>query len=73
LCGIDALEAWSDLRRLSSVINYLPAGYLSWNAQRAASLPNLLTYPQTEVTTNGANVPSRSTSTIFTDKLFWQP
>jgi len=70
LCGIDPLESWSDMRRLGI---FIPAGYLSWNAQRAASLPNVLTYPQSEVTTNKANVPERNTTTIFTEKLFWQP
>ena len=72
LCGVDALEAWSDLRRGVLV---LPAGYLSNNPTAAASLPNVLTYPQTEFTTNSANIPTpvRSTTSIFTEKLFWQP
>ena len=70
LCGIDAIESWSDLRRGVLV---LPAGYLSNNAVRAASLPNVLPYPQTEITTNGANLPVRSKDDIFTEKLFWMP
>lgn len=72
MCGIDPVEAWSDLRRGALV---LPAGYLSWNSNAATSLPNVLTYPQTEFTTNSSNIPSptRTTSTIFTEKLFWQP
>jgi hypothetical protein len=68
LCGIDAVESWSDLRRGVLV---LPAGYLSNNSNRAASLPNVLPYPQTELTVNSVNMPKRSN--IFTEKLFWQP
>lgn len=70
LCGIDAVESWSDLRRGVLV---LPAGYLSNNAVRAASLPNVLPYPQTEITTNSVNLPTRDKDAIFTEKLFWQP
>ena len=72
LCGVDPVEAWSDLRRGVLV---LPAGYLSNNPTAAASLPNVLTYPQSEFTTNSANIPApnRKTGTIFTEKLFWQP
>jgi hypothetical protein len=70
LCGIDAVESWSDLRRGVLV---LPAGYLSNNAVRAAGLPNVLPYPQTEITTNSANLPARDKDAIFTEKLFWQP
>lgn len=73
MCGEDPLEAWSDLRRLNDRLDYLPDGYLSWNPQRADHLPYVLPYPQTEVTANAAHVPSRSTTTIFTEKLFWQP
>lgn len=73
MCGIDAVEAWSDLRRLGDRLNYLPAGYLSWNAQRADHLPYVLPYPQTERTSNPANVPSRDIPDLFTQKLFWQP
>jgi hypothetical protein len=70
--GSDPLEAWSDLRRLGPSLNYLPDGYLSWNPNSANSLPFVLMYPQTEITTN-PNMPSRSSATIFTEKLFWQP
>ena len=73
LCGIDALESWSDMRRLEVDSILKDKGYLSNNAQRAASLPNLMPYPQTEATTNAANVPSRSTDDLFTQKIFWQP
>lgn len=70
LCGIDAIESWSDLRRGVLV---LPTGYLSNNAVRAAGLPNILPYPQTEITTNSENLPARSKDQIFTEKLFWMP
>jgi hypothetical protein len=73
MCGVDAVEAWSDLRRLGDKLGYLPDGYLSWNAQRAAHLPYVLPYPQTEITSNGANVPDRNANSIFTEKIFWQP
>ena len=70
-CGVDPLESWTDLRRGTLV---LPSGYLSWNATRAASLPNVLPYPQSEWTSNGGSIPTqRNTTTIFTEKLFWQP
>jgi hypothetical protein len=68
LCGIDAVESWTDLRRGVLV---LPAGYLSNNADRAAKLPNVLPYAQTEITTNSVSLPARTD--IFTEKLFWQP
>jgi hypothetical protein len=72
LNGIDAIEAWSDLRRGALL---LPSGYLSNNPTAPASLPNVLTYPQSEFTTNKIHIPTpvRTTASIFTEKLFWQP
>lgn len=72
LNGVDAVEAWSDLRRGVLV---LPSGYLSNNPVAAKSLPNVMTYPQSEFTTNSVSIPTpvRTTSSIFTEKLFWQP
>jgi hypothetical protein len=72
LCGIDAVESWSDLRRGVLV---LPAGYMSNNPTAAKTLPNVLTYPQSEFTTNSVHIPTplRNTTSIFTEKLFWQP
>jgi len=70
LCGIDPVESWSDLRRGVLV---LPVGYLSNNSNRAASLPNVLPYPQTELTSNSSNLPKRTMDQLFTEKLFWQP
>jgi hypothetical protein len=68
LCGIDALEAWNDHRRLNMIPN---TGYLSNNPVRESKLPYLLPYPQSEITSNGVSVPTRAS--IFTEKLFWQP
>jgi len=75
LNGIDAMEEWADLRRGVLVLpdTYLGTSYLSWNAVRAAHLPYVLPYPQSEVTVNKANLPTRSGDQIFTEKLFWQP
>lgn len=71
LAGIDPLEAWSDLRRLNMIPN---TGYLSVNPGRLSnSLPVRLLYPQSEYTTNGANVNAQGTQNQFTSKLFWQP
>jgi len=70
LNGIDAMEEWADLRRGVLV---LPDGYLSYNPVRAPHLPYVLPYPQSEVTVNKANLPTRTGDQIFTEKLFWQP
>ena len=72
MCGIDPVEAWSDLRR---GVLILDSHYLSNNKNRASSLPNVLTYPQSEFTTNHMSIPTplRNTNSIFTEKLFWQP
>lgn len=72
-CGTDPLESWTDYRRGALV---LPAGYLSYNPNRTSNkLPNVLPYPQTEWSVNSGNIasPGRNTTTIFTEKLFWQP
>ena len=69
LCGIDPVEAWSDLRRL----NMLPDnGYISVNSTRT-SIPVRLLYPQSEYTTNGNNVRAQGDINQFTSKIFWQP
>ena len=70
LTGIDPIEAWVDVRRL----NMLPAGYISVNPGRVSNtLPARLPYPQTEYTTNSANVNAQGSINIFTSKIFWQP
>jgi len=72
LVGIDPLEAWSDIRRL----NMMPDnGFLSVNPGKlgGGKIPNRLLYPQTEYTTNAANVNAQGNINQFTSKLFWQP
>jgi hypothetical protein len=72
LCGIDPVESWSDLRRLNMIPD---KDYISKNAGRLSNnLPVRLLYPQSEYTTNGANVRAQGESiNQFTSKLFWQP
>jgi hypothetical protein len=71
LCGIDPVEAWSDLRRLNMIPD---KGYISVNPARLSnSLPVRLLYPQSEYTTNGENVRAQGTVNQFTSKIFWQP
>ena len=69
LCGIDPVEAWSDLRRLDMIPD---KDYLSENTT-FNSLPVRILYPQSEYTTNGANVRAQGDINIFTSKIFWQP
>ena len=74
LNGVDPLESYSDYRRLGKSANYLKAGFLSNSSDLTVSdLPYVLIYPQTEYTTNSANVPARTSDGTFTQKLFWQP
>lgn len=71
LAGIDPLEAWSDLRRLNMLPNN---GYISVNPGKLSNtIPVRLLYPQSEYTTNSANVNAQGTQNQFTSKLFWQP
>ncbi|WP_205512305.1 SusD/RagB family nutrient-binding outer membrane lipoprotein [Longitalea arenae] len=71
LCGIDPVEAWSDIRRL----NMMPDdGYLSHNPARLRDqIPVRLLYPQSEYTTNGPNVRTQGDINQFDSKIFWQP
>ncbi len=71
LAGIDPLEAWSDQRRLK----FLPDnGYITVNPNKISNtLPVRLPYPQSEYTTNSANVNAEGSINIFTSKIFWQP
>lgn len=74
LCGVDPQESFSDLRRVGAGLSLAldgNTGYLSYNAVRAAHLPYIMPYPQSEITANTANVPARED--IFSIKLFWQP
>ena len=71
LAGIDPLESYSDLRRLNMIPN---TGYLTANPSRISnSLPVRLPYPQSEYTTNAANVNAEGNINVFTSKIFWQP
>jgi hypothetical protein len=71
LAGIDALEAWADLRRLNMIPN---TGYISANPSKiSTTLPLRLLYPQSEYTTNADNVNAQGTINQFTTKIFWQP
>lgn len=71
LTGIDPLEAWSDLRRLNMIPDN---GYITVNPGRISNtLPVRLLYPQTEYTSNGANVNAQGAINLFTSKIFWQP
>jgi hypothetical protein len=71
LTGIDPLESYSDQRRL----HFLPDnGYISANpAKISNTLPLRLLYPQSEYTTNSANVLAEGTIDPFSTKLFWEP
>jgi hypothetical protein len=71
LAGVDPLEAWSDLRRLNMIPD---KGYITVNPGKASSsLPVRLLYPQSEYTTNAANVNAEGSINAFTSKIFWQP
>lgn len=70
LAGIDAIEAWSDVRRLDMI----PEGYLSHNpAVIRPQVPVRLLYPQLEYNTNPVNVNAVGRIDQFTSKIFWQP
>lgn len=71
LCGIDPIEAWSDLRRINMLGE--DDGYISYNASRVSeTLPVRLLYPQTEYTANGENALAQGTIDAFNSKIFWQ-
>ncbi len=68
--AVDPLESYADIRRIP---NLLPPGYISLNPGKISStLPLRLLYPQSEYTTNSANVSAQGTINPFTSKLFWQ-
>jgi hypothetical protein len=69
LCGIDPVEAWSDIRRLDMLSD---KGYISVNASRP-TLPVRILIPQTEYTSNGDNARAQGTISQFDSKMFWQP
>ncbi len=73
LVMMDALETWTDLRRLG--VNYFTIP-LSENGGRSSNmLPIRLLYPSDETNYNTANVPSvgRAQGEQFTAKIWWMP
>jgi len=65
LNGADPIEAWNELRR-NDYPNITPS--LQSISPRADKLPVRLLYPQSELITNTANVPSVNQ---FTSRIFW--
>lgn len=69
--GVDPLESWCDIRRLNMLTDM---SYISADPSKISSvLPSRLLYPQSEYTTNSANVNAVGTINQFSSKLFWQP
>jgi len=70
LCGVDALEAWSDYRKMNQATVPAEAGdytLLSVNPARGSNtIPLRMLYPQSEYTAN-PNTPTTAT------KIFWLP
>jgi hypothetical protein len=59
-------EAWAEYRR-TNFPETPPSASTAANAAR----PARLFYPQTEATSNGANVKAQGTIDVFTSKIFW--
>jgi hypothetical protein len=71
LVGIDPLEAYSDIRRLNMLAD---KSYISVAPGKLSNtLPLRLLYPQSEYTSNSANVLKEGTINPFSSKLFWEP
>lgn len=70
LNGIDALESYSDYRRLG-----IPAvGVSIYLGNQAVHIPFRLPYPTSELNYNKANVPDGGTGTeSLTSQIFWMP
>ncbi len=66
LTNYSGFEAWCDFRRTNYPVLPVSAG-----APVGQPLPVRLYYPQTESSTNGANVSAQGTVDVFTGKLFW--
>jgi len=67
LNGINWAEAWTDYRRTG--IPDLPIS--SSNNHVEPKIPIRFLYPQVELNTNGANVPSLPANAQFSEKVFW--
>jgi hypothetical protein len=79
-CGIDPFESWCDERRLHMLETIYDMGisqgasYISLNPSKISNtIPIRLLYPQSEYTTNSANVKAQGTINQFSSKLFWMP
>lgn len=72
---IDPLESYSDIRRLNflaPIADLLGVTYISQNESRISnSLPARLLYPQSEYTTNAANVLEQGITDPFSKTIFW--
>lgn len=66
LVNYNGLEAWSEYRRT----NY-PETPASASAPVGQKRPLRLFYPQTEETSNGANVKAQGTVDVFSTRIFW--
>jgi len=64
--SVTAIEAWNEYRR-TTYPKFAPSTQST--SPRADKLPVRLLYPQTEVSTNAANVPAGISQ--FTSKIFW--
>jgi len=67
LNGIDQVEAWTDFRRTG--IPSLPISKAPTHIQ--PEIPIRYLYPQSELNTNGVNVPQLGGNAQFTAKIFW--
>lgn len=65
LMGINALQSWFDYNR-TGYPSDIP---LSLTGNTKPNLPTRLAYPSSEVTSNGANLPSQPD--VFSSKIFW--
>ena len=68
LCGIEALETWTDKRRL----NVIPVPLSVAPGTTVTSIPIRLFYPQAEYDYNTENVTAQGTITQ-SSKIFWMP
>lgn len=67
LNGINQVEAWTDYRRTG--VPALPISKAPTHVQ--PQIPVRYLYPQTELNTNGANVPNLGANAQFSAKVFW--
>jgi len=70
LNGYDALEAWSDWRRLG-IPEDLPISI--YPGTTAKHIPYRLLYPTSEYSYNATNIKTQGTINQFSSKIFWMP